>query len=175
MDAAGVRGGRRLPLAARAAAMAAVLIGAALLTAACGGGSPAGGTGANRTPRQQALAYVQCLRSHGAPHHPGPNGSGVFIMTPQNAADFHGTPASALQACIYLSWRLPGEGQPELNRVLQEQVNRANRAFARCMRRYGIAKFPDSWGGGINIGRMQRLGIDTYSPQFSAALKACGF
>jgi hypothetical protein len=99
----------------------------------------------------------------------------VFIMTPQNAADFHSTPASARQACLYLSWRLPREGKPELNPVLQAQTNRANLAFARCVRRRGIAKFPDSWGGGINIGRMQRLGIDTNSPQFSAALKACGF
>ena len=175
MDAAGVRSGRRLPLAARWAALAAVLIGAVLLTAACGGSSPAGGAGANRTPQQQALAYAQCLRSHGAPRHPGTNGGGVFIMTPQNAADFHSTPTSALQACIYLSWRLPREGKPELSPVLQAQVNRANLAFARCMRRHGIHKFPDNWGGGINIGRMQSLGIDASSPRFSAALNACGF
>jgi hypothetical protein len=146
-----------------------------LLSTACGGSSHASGARANRTPRQQALAYTQCLRSHGAPHHPGPNGSGVFIMTPQNAADFHSTPASALQACLHLSWRLPREGKPELNPVLQAQVNRANLAFARCVRRHGIAKFPDSWDSGGNIGRMKRLGIDTDSPQFSAALKACGF
>jgi hypothetical protein len=175
MDAAGVRGDRRPPLATRAAATAAVLIGAALLAAACGGSSHVGGALANRTPRQQALAYTQCLRSHGAPHYPGPNGDGVFIMTPQNAADFRSAPASAQQACSYLSRHMRRSGKPELNPVLQAQVNRANLAFARCMRRHGIHKFPDSWGGGINIGRMRRLGIDTNSPRFSAALKACGF
>jgi hypothetical protein len=111
------------------------------------------------------------MRSHGAPHFPDPNSSGVFIMTPQNAADFkaHG----AGQACSYL--HVPRDGKPELSPAMQAQQNRANLAFARCMRRHGILKFPDSWGGGINIGRMQSLGIDTNSPRFSAALKACGF
>ena len=150
--------------------MAAVLIGAALLTAACGGGSPASGTGPNGTRLQQALAFARCVRSHGVPHYPGPNSSGMFIKTPQNAADFK-APDGAVQACVYLD----RDAKPVLNAAMQAQVNRANLAFARCMRRHGIPKFPDSWGGGINIGRMQSLGIDTNSPQFSAALKACGF
>ena len=60
-------------------------------------------------------------------------------------------------------------------RVQQAQVYRANLPFTRCMHRHGIPEFPDSWGGGINIGRMQSLGIDTNAPQFSAALKACHF
>jgi hypothetical protein len=113
------------------------------------------------------------MRSHGAPSYPGPNSSGVFIMTPQNAADFHNAPASARQACSYL--HTPGEVKPELSPAMQAQLYRANLPFARCMRRHGILKFPDSWGGGINIGRMQSLGIDTNAPRFSAALKACHF
>jgi len=175
MDAAGARGDRRLPLAGRAPAMAAVLIGAALLTAGCGGGGTAGGTGASGSPLQKALAFAQCMHTHGAPHYPGPNNDGVFIMTRQNAADFRGAPDSARQACSYLSRNMPRDGKPELSPAMQARVDRANLAFAKCMRRHGIRKFPDSWGGGINIGRMQSLGIDTNSPRFSAALTACGF
>ena len=170
MEVAGVLAGRRLPLAARAAAMAAVLIGAALLSAACGGGSPAGMTGANGMRVHQALAFARCARSHGAPHYPGPNSSGVFIKTPLNAADFK-APDGAVQACAYLD----RDAKPVLNAAMQARVNRANLAVARCMRRHGFRKFPDNWGGGGNIGRMQSLGIDTNSPQFSAALDACGF
>jgi hypothetical protein len=153
--------------------VAAVLLGAALLTAACGGTHPAGGNGATPAP-QQALAFARCMRSHGAPHYPGPNSSGAFTMTPQNRADFN-APASAGQACSYLGRLIPRSGKPELSQAMQAQVHRANLAFARCMRRHGILKFPDSWGGGINIGRMRSLGIDTNSPRFSAALTACGF
>jgi putative hemolysin len=113
------------------------------------------------------------VHSHGAPRYPDPNSDGVFIMTPQNAADFHDAPASAMQACSLLHPRW--DESPELSPAMQAQVNRANLALARCMHRHGIRKFPDNSGGGINIGRMQSLGIDTNSPQFSAALKACGF
>ena len=150
MDVAGVRAGRRLPLAARPAAMAAVLIGAALLTAACG-------AAARRTPPSRPQ------RRRGVHHDPTERRR--FPQPP------HFRPAGLHRPEL----RLPREGKPELNPVLQAQVNRANLAFARCMRRHGIAKFADSWGGGISIGRMQRLGIDTNSPRFSAALKACGF
>jgi len=170
MDAAGARADRRLPLAARAAATAAVLTGAALLTAACGGSSAAGGTAANGTPVRQALAFARCVRSHGAPHYPGPNSSGVFIKTPQNAADFE-APGGAIQACVYLD----RNAKPVLDPAMQAQVDRANLAFARCMRHHGIRKFPDDWAGGGNIGRIQSRGIDTNSPHFSAALAACGF
>ena len=162
-------------MAGRAAAMAAAAIAAALLTAACGAGGPASGTGANGTRLQQALTFAHCMRSHGAPHYPAPSNDGVFIITQQNAADFRSAPDSARQACIYLSRNMPRDGKPELSPAMQARVDRANLAFARCMRRHGIRKFPDSWGGGINIGRMQSLGIDTNSPRFSAALTACGF
>jgi hypothetical protein len=113
------------------------------------------------------------MRLHGASDYPDPDSSGLFIMTPQNAADFkaHG----GGQACSYLSRLLPRSGKPELSPAMKAQVDRANLAFARCMHRHGILKFPDSWSGGINIGQMQHLGIDTNSPQFSAALTACGF
>ena len=80
MEAAGVRAGRRLPLAARAAAMAAVLTGAALLTAGCGGGG--GSPGASRPAvHQELVAFAHCMRSHGVPDWPDPLPQGGFPRT----------------------------------------------------------------------------------------------
>jgi hypothetical protein len=113
------------------------------------------------------------MRSHGASHYPDPNSSGVFVMTSQNAADFKDSGAG--QACSYLSQLVPRSGQPELSPAMQARANRAQLALAKCMRRHGILKFPDSGGGGIHVGLLQSLGIDTNSRQFSSALTACGF
>ena len=125
--------------------MAAVLIGATLLTAALltvahGGRGQAGGTGANGTRVQRALAFAGCVRSHGAPSYPGPNSNGVFIMTPQNATGFHNAPASVKEACSCLL--MPGEGKPELSPAMRAQAYRANLPFARCVHRGRIGGPP---------------------------------
>jgi hypothetical protein len=125
MEVTGARGGRRQPWAVWTDAMAAVLIGATLLTAALltvahGGRGQAGGTGANGTRVQRALAFAGCVRSHGAPSYPGPNSSGVFIMTPQNATGFHN----------------------ELSPAMRAQAYRANLPFARCVHRGRIGGPP---------------------------------
>ncbi len=115
------------------------------------------------------------MRSHGASGYPRPDRRGVFIMTRRNTADYRSAPASARRACAQQLADVPRDGKPELSPAMQAQADGANRAFARCMRRHRIRKFPYSWNGGINTGQMQRLGINTSTPQFSAALKACGF
>jgi hypothetical protein len=54
--------------------LAAAVAGIALLVAACGGSSPAV---AGSTAYQKALAYAQCLRSHGEPGWPTPTARGT--------------------------------------------------------------------------------------------------
>jgi hypothetical protein len=154
---------------ARAAALAAMLAAAALLAAACGGGGSPTAAGTHQTRLQQALAYAQCMRAHGAPNYPDPNSSGVFLVTPANNAEFN-APASTRRACNHLAPKAP-----PLTPAQQAQENRKELAFAMCMRRHGFPKFPDSWGGGIHVDQMIKLGINVHSPQFAAALKACGF
>jgi hypothetical protein len=66
----GARRGRRWAAPAQTFAVAAALA-TALLSVACGGGGPAGTTGADGTSRttlQQSLAFAQCMRAHGAPN-----------------------------------------------------------------------------------------------------------
>jgi hypothetical protein len=164
----GPRAGWWRTVPARAAAVA-MLAAAALLAAACGGGGSPTATGTHQTRLQQALAYARCMRAHGAPSYPDPNSSGVFLVTPANNSDFN-APASARRACDHL---LPQA--PPLTPAQQKQQDRKNLAFAGCMRRHGFPTFPDSWGGGIHVDQMIKLGINVNSPQFAAALKACGF
>jgi hypothetical protein len=60
--------------------MAATVAGAATAKAmatGCGGSPPAAGSS---TP-QQALAYAQCMRSHGDPGFPNPSNDGVTGVT----------------------------------------------------------------------------------------------
>jgi hypothetical protein len=171
----GTRRGRRWAASARAAALAAALSGMVLLTACGGGGSAtAAGSAGPGAPHyqklfQQALAYAQCMRSHGAPSWPDPDSHGYFTMTPANSADFR-APASARQTCQHL---LP-KGKA-LTPAQQASASRANLALAACMRRHGYPNFPDSWGGGIHVGQFTSLGIDVNSPRFQAAMKSCGW
>src|SRR2546430_2503851 len=64
----GLLGRWRRPAVAVLAAVA-----AAALVAACGGGSPAGAAAAGSTDYQKAVAYAQCMRSHGVPNFPDPD------------------------------------------------------------------------------------------------------
>ena len=65
----------------RAGVLAAAVAGAALLAAACGGGSSAVTAPSGGSPYQKALAYAQCMRSHGDLLSPKPPDSqGNFVI-----------------------------------------------------------------------------------------------
>jgi hypothetical protein len=151
-----------------AGVLAGVLAGTVLLAAACGSSSPAAVAGPANY--QKAVAYVQCMRTHGVPDYPDPNNNGVFISTKENRGDFGGPrAASANQACQHL---LPNGGQ--LTPAQQQQLTSQGLKHAACMRTHGITKFPDpSRGDGFNLGEMKSLGIDISSPQFKSAQQAC--
>jgi hypothetical protein len=69
-------GGRR-PRVCRQGLLAAALAGTALLAAACGSGGPPAAAGT--TAYQKALAYSQCMRSHGVPGFPDPQSNGAIL------------------------------------------------------------------------------------------------
>jgi hypothetical protein len=167
--AAGDRDGRRRRARPRVAALVAAPTAAALLIAACGGGSAstAGSSGAGQGRLAEALAFAQCMRSHGAPNYPDPNGSGVFMVNPSDSSRFD-APASTRAACAHL---LPRQGQPP-SQAQQEQQQRQALAFVACMHRHGFPQLPDDWSG--NIGQLTSAGIDPHSPQLSVALTKCG-
>jgi hypothetical protein len=144
---------------------------AALLTGACGGGSPdaAGSSVTGQVRVQQALAFAHCMRSHGAPNFPDPDSPGGIVIKKSLLESSYNAPRSARTACVHL---LPKYALT-LTPAQQEQHQRQALAFAACMRRHGIANFPDGWSG--NVGQLISAGIDPSSPQLSAALTKCGF
>jgi hypothetical protein len=147
----------------------------ALLTAACGsgGGAPSasGSAGAGQGRLAQALAFSHCMRSHGVPGFPDPDSAGGFPMNrSQQSSDVHAF-LSAKAACNHLYPNMgKGQGADPAQRAAQQ---RQGLLFAACMRRHGIASFPDDWSG--NVGQLISAGLDPSSPQLNAAMTKCGF
>ena len=160
-DRRGRLGRSRLRWAGIPAAVASI----ALLAVACGVGSPP--LTAAQVRYQKALAYAQCMRSHGEPSFPDPTSQGGF----KSPTGSHG-PAyqSAYTACKKL---LPNGG--DVNAAQQRKLMGTALKFAACMRAHGITNFPDPTmsNGTISIAIPQGSGIDTNSPQFLAAQQAC--
>jgi hypothetical protein len=155
--------GRNRQWRAGAGILAAALAAIAVLATACGGGSSASaGSGSGQTPYQQAIAYARCIRAHGDPGFPDPNGQGLF---PHPARPQY---QSASRACAHL---LPS--QPLTAAQKQAHVSQALQ-FSACMRSHGVPGFPDPTiaQGGTAVG-FRPGNIDRNSPQFQAAVHAC--
>jgi hypothetical protein len=158
------------PRARRWSVTLAVAVGIALLTAACGGGGTAADPGASAKPnankaQAQALAFSQCMRSHGVPKFPDPtiNGNAIGIGIGMNSLGVsQSVMQAAMQACRKL---IPGGGPP----ANSPQDIAADVKFAQCMRSHGEPGFPDPNGNGVFV----LNGIDPSSSAFQAAQKAC--
>jgi hypothetical protein len=158
--------GRQRPGPRRAGVLAAAVAGAALLVAACGGGGGSSPAAAGPPAFQNALAYAQCMRSHGEPGFPDPDSKGNFLnLGPVNI----NSPQylSANKACGHLlpSYQVtPAQRQHDLSRALR---------YSACMRSHGVPSFPDPVelaNGNIEL----RLGAGHgSSPQLQAAAQAC--
>jgi hypothetical protein len=152
-----------------------------------GGSGSAAGVGpgqaiadpAGRSGSGQALAYAECMRSHGVPSFPDPNAQGGFAI--QGGPGSSLNPGSATfqaadKTCRHL---LPNDGQP----TAAQQAHALAQAlkFSQCMRSHGLADFPDPQsqpGGGIAIRIHTGPGqasndLNPQSPQFQAAQNAC--
>jgi hypothetical protein len=152
----------------RAARPTAAMAWTALLTAACGGGSSPAVAGT--TAYQKAVAYAQCIRSHGEPGFPDPNSQGNFIingkkdhLTGMSSAQMQ----SATKSCKHL---LPNGGQ-DTPAQLKKDLSQALK-FVACMRTHGIPDFPEPvvQDGGVDI-HGGRFGPN--SPQMKSAQQAC--
>lgn len=152
----------------RRSGLLAAVAAAAMAVAACSAvpGSPSGSV-----KYQQALAFAKCMRAHGLPGFPDPDGNGQFSG---NGIDTNSPQVrSAARACQSL---LPGQNPAAQQTRAQAQALR----FSRCMRAHGVLNFPDpsvkSNGSGTSVTiRMQAGsgGIDPNAPQFKAAMQAC--
>jgi hypothetical protein len=154
---------------------------AGTILAACGGGSHSSGPGtaaAQQTAKTMAV-FAQCMRGHGEPdfYYANPHsisassgtafslGQGYLVtgLKPQAPAF-----QSALAACKHL---LPPQPRSTLT---QQQLQRDIKS-AQCMRAHGYPGYPDpDVQHGQLVQKPLPSSIDTSSPQFEAAQKACG-
>jgi hypothetical protein len=163
-----------------AAPLAAAAAGVTLLAAACGGGSPAAAPSTGPDRAQEVDAFAQCVRNHGV--------AGFYVSrtNASSASDYNGpglylgngwvsTPITTGSSVL----------QPALkacNHVLGLHVNptatsaelRGAVKAAGCMRAHGFPDFPDPTEQNDQIVEPSLpASIDTSSPQFQSALKAC--
>jgi hypothetical protein len=144
----------------RAGALAIGSAATAVLIAACGGGSSSPPTSAQSKNYQKALAFVECMRSHGQPTFPDPNSQG--IVSDAQAKITPGILASYRQCQTLLP-----PGLLQLTGAQREQLTTQALKRAECMRAHGVPNFPDP-GSHPPPGS-----LDPSSPVFQAAARRC--
>jgi hypothetical protein len=158
------------------------LAGIALLAVACGGTSTAGADTFLGGTYPQSVAFAKCMRSHGVPQFPAPDGQGNFNNSQIESVTQHDPQArNAFGDCDSL---LPNEGTglsvTELQDMQQQNLRNAVKAAA-CMRAHGIEDFPDPAGSTQNSGinwapvlEAEQAGrFSTSAPSYAAAYDAC--
>jgi hypothetical protein len=121
------------------------------------------------------VAFTACMRSHGVPNFPDPDGRGTITIT-VSASLNPSSPAfrRALAACRHL---IPSgsEAGHHLSQAQQQQLRARALAFATCMRANGVPSYPDPKfsNGGISQGYSAKSGVDPNSPIFQQAQKTC--
>jgi hypothetical protein len=144
-----------------------------VLVAACSGGSSASGS--------TALAYAQCMRTHGIADFPDPDRSGNI-----NLKGLHPGPGSDLdpnnprfeaaqKACKALQPKSFSPGVGSVSPAQQHHDQAQALKCSRCMRAHGITNFPDPDSSGrIPVRSIGSAGLRPASPQFQTAVKGCG-
>jgi hypothetical protein len=175
------RRGQRGRLRPRRAGLAALTTGIAVL-AACSGSSTAGADTFLGGTYTQSLAFAKCMRSHGVPTFPAPDGQGNFNNS-QIESVIQNNPR-ARNAWAQCGSLLPNEGTglsaTQLQDMQQQNLRNAVKA-ARCMRAHGIEDFPDpdgsTQGSGINWQPVQSAiqsgNVSTSTPSYEAAYDTC--
>jgi hypothetical protein len=175
-------------------AAAIIAMAALTLTAAACGNSPASTTsggspdaqGATNSP--SAVAYSNCMRSHGVPSYPDPDSSGQL---PKTSAQQLGVSSSQIQtaeqACQHLYPTDGGSSQQLLQEcettgacpqaVVQPALN-VMREYAQCLRSHGVPNFPDPTldSEGRPFFNVSAAGIShqyTHSAQFASKDAEC--
>jgi hypothetical protein len=155
------------------------MLGAAVLAVGCSGGSSGPEVAGASTPpvsatakatssgssQAQALAYANCMRSHGVPDFPDPtvqNGSVGFNFTGSGVNQNSAAYSAARQACQSLR----GGGTSNSGSANYA----AELKFSACMRSHGVPGFPDPNKSGGFSGTSS---MNPQSPTFQSAQTLC--
>ena len=160
----------------RADATVGALIALAAILAGCGGAgsnpgvanvsasSTSGSHSSSPSTYDRALAYANCVRTHGVPLWPDPDSSGRFDkskLTPRQLGVSSSKAGAAAHACRTL---LPTYSAAQQSQVLAQALR-----FSGCMRAHGSTNFPDpESNGAIRIPHAMES-----SPVYLAALHFC--
>jgi hypothetical protein len=152
-----------------------VVTAAALLAAGplagCGGGAHAN----SRTKViSSALAYANCMRSHGVPDFPDPDGQGDFVIHGGAGTDL--APSSpAFQAAELVCGQFGSAGR-QVTAAQENQEFQKSLKAAACMRANGVPNYPEPKliDGSIDHNFSPNLNINPSSPAFEQAAKKCG-
>ena len=149
----------------------ALLLAAGLVTAC--GGAPTSSTAAHgQSKRGTELAYSRYIRAHGVPGFPDPLPGGGYSRSAIQAIGGRSSPRlqAAQRHCLP---QAAAAGITHTAAQIRQHVEQLL-AFAACMRRHGVPKFPDpSPRGGFVTSASSTA--DPSSPQFQAAQKACAY
>jgi hypothetical protein len=153
----------------RADLIVAMLLATIVLATACGGGAPS-----KANPVGHALAFVNCLRTHGEPNMPDPVAEGRTVhltINPGSGVD----PSSrqfraAFNACKHLTGVKGGLSEgPTITSADQADYLKA----VTCMRSHGYPQFPEPVFQGNSVTFHPTTPIDTNAPQYQRALAIC--
>jgi len=168
------RGGRiHLPAGGAVALLLAGLI------AGCGGGAHASSP---TKVMSAALHYADCMRSHGVPDFPDPNGQGEFRIQPVQVHNGVRTVSQdlvssspAFQTAQRVCGSFGSAGR-QVTPAQEKQEFRLTLEAAECMRANGVPNYPDpKWlDGSIDANYNPSLDINPSSPAFVKAAKKCG-
>jgi hypothetical protein len=170
------RSGRVRPPAGGAVAVALLAVG---ILAGCGGGEhPSSPSKLIST----ALAYANCMRSHGAPDFPDPNGQGEFQLRPVRVENGRTTPIADLvpsSPAFRAAQRvcgLFGSAGRQVTVAQEKQEFQTSLQAAACMRANGVPNYPDPTfiDGSIDHNFNPDLNINPSSPAFQQAATKCG-
>jgi len=150
-----------------------------LLAAGCGSNSPSsfssGGPPTQaqlQQAQQDAVRFIQCLRSHGVTNVPDPTSTSGRAFKDAVSSDEQ-SPAfqSADTACHHL---LPNGGPPSQSAAHSQGQIAALLAFARCLRSHGFPNFPDPTSSGqVTHQMLAQAGINLHQPAMLQAADAC--
>jgi hypothetical protein len=179
--------------AARIAAAIIATVALTLLTAACGGGpaltpsdGPADAEGTASSP--SAVAYSNCMRSHGVPNYPDPASGG---QAPKTSAQQLGVSSSQFSAAGQACQHFYPTGGGSFQQLIQEcestgdcpqtvvqQALNVMREYAQCVRSHGVPNFPDPTvdSEGRPFFNVSAAGIShqyTQTPQFASKDAEC--
>jgi hypothetical protein len=174
----------------------AAMLATAVAVAACGGSSsPNSRNASSKTAgknKDVALKLAECMRSHGVPDFPDPQGGGSGFGIQANAGPSGGSvsvdghtlnvSAPAFQQAMQACQKDQPQGPP-ISGAQLAQAKQGAIKMAECMRSHGVPNFPDPrvtvgpGGHGIAMqiggGPGTSSGINPRSPAFQSAQKVC--